>query len=816
MGRSDLMKIAVVAPSPVPFTIGGLEGLATGLGYSINKYTKHQCELIKLPSRELTFWDLIDSYQYFYNLDLSHFDLVISLKYPAWMVQHNNHICYMAHKLRGLYDTYAGNTNVNHNIDNKTVKEILNIVHEHEYSDNKLIKLFGLLDDLRTVDEGSIIDLLIFPGPFIREIVHFMDNVALSKNKINKFFSISDTVKNRFDYFPVNTNVETIYVPPSITDFQCNNYDYLFTISRLDSPKRIDLLIDSMKYVPSSIKLKIAGTGPQEKHLKKLAKDDSRIEFLGFVNDAELIGLYANALAVLYTPYQEDLGLITIEAMMSKKPVITTTDSGGPLEFVKDFETGFVTETKPQSIAEKINYLVDNVNVARQMGQNGYEIVKNITWKNTVNRLLDTEIEIVKDENSLPPLHDKKKILVLATYSIFPPRGGGQHRLYNLYKNLAKQFDITVLSLVEFGKPHTDNYLENGLRTICIPQSEKHARLQWDVEKKLKLGLFDVLSIENAVYSTEYVENVKKFAQISDIIVCSHPYLFNLFEKEENGQIIVYEAHNVEFNLKKPYLTKAEQKNSLIDLVWDIEKRACEKSDMIFATSIEEKRTLSKLYDMTIEKIFVVPNGVDTKNITYFTKEEKNKQKQLLGLSNYTTVLFVGSWHPPNLEALEFITNKLAPKRKDCLFLIVGSINDYYKNQSLKIYPDNVLAFGVVSELEKIEIYKVADIAINPMISGSGTNLKMLDYMASGIPVISTPIGARGLETDNSVIISELENFNDNLNTIISGKINTEQTCNNARHMVEMFYDWGKINQIVAKSLNRFIRTYDTGFSDEL
>lgn len=800
------MKIAIVAPSPVPFTIGGLEGLATGLGYSINKYSEHQCELIKLPSRELTFWDLIDSYHHFYNLDLSHFELVISLKYPAWMVRHNNHICYMAHKLRGLYDTYAGNTNVDHDVDDNTVKEILYIVNESEYSDDNLIKLFSLLDDLRTVDERKIKDLLIFPGPFIRKIVHFMDNVALSRNKINKFFSISDTVKNRLDYFPVNANVETIYVPPSLRKFQCDDYDYLFTISRLDSPKRIDLLIDSMKYVPASIKLKIAGTGPQEKHLEKLAEDDSRIEFLGFVNDAELIGLYANALAVLYTPYQEDLGLITIEAMMSKKPVITTTDSGGPLEFVKDFETGFVTVTKPQSIAEKINYLVDNVNAARQMGEKGYEIVKNITWKNTVNRLLDTEIEIVKDKNSLAPFHDKKKILVLATYCIFPPRGGGQHRLYNLYKNLAKQFDITVLSLVEFGKTHTENYLENGLRTICIPQNEKHARLQWDIEKKLGLGLFDVLSIENAVYSTKYVKKVNEFAQSSDVIVCSHPYLFNTVKKENERQILVYEAHNVEYNLKKQYITNTKQGDKLRDLVWDIEKRACVDSDIIFSTSEEEKTTLSKLYEVSSDKIVVVPNGVDTSKVSFFTNEDKQKQKHLLDLSNYTTVLFVGSWHPPNLEALKFIVNKLAPKRKDCIFLIVGSINNYYKSQSLKKYPNNVLAFGVVSELEKMEIYKAADVAINPMISGSGTNLKMLDYMASGISIISTPIGARGLEIEDSVIICELEDFNEALNGIISGKTNTNNMRKNAKQIVDMFYDWGKISKYVGKIINECVK----------
>ena len=100
------MKIAIVGPSPVPFTVGGVENLLWGLNNWINENTAHNAELIKLPSKENSFWDLIDSYQVFSKLDLSHFDMVITGKYPAWMVKHDNHVCYMIHRLRGLYDTY--------------------------------------------------------------------------------------------------------------------------------------------------------------------------------------------------------------------------------------------------------------------------------------------------------------------------------------------------------------------------------------------------------------------------------------------------------------------------------------------------------------------------------------------------------------------------------------------------------------------------------------------------------------------------------------------------------------------------------------
>jgi len=77
---------------------------------------------------------------------------------------------------------------------------------------------------------------------------------------------------------------------------------------------------------------------------------------------------------------------------------------------------------------------------------------------------------------------------------------------------------------------------------------------------------FDVLCIENVVYSTEYVEKVKELLKKSNIIICSHPYLFNLIEKENEGQVIVYDAIDVEFIQKESYLNKSKN-NNLIDLI---------------------------------------------------------------------------------------------------------------------------------------------------------------------------------------------------------------------------------------------------------
>lgn len=98
--------IAIVSPSPVPFVNGGIENLTWSLAGYLNGAGDVHVELIKVPSPEYDFESLMTSYERFSLLDLTHFDSIISVKYPAWMVRHPDHRIYMAHCLRGLYDTY--------------------------------------------------------------------------------------------------------------------------------------------------------------------------------------------------------------------------------------------------------------------------------------------------------------------------------------------------------------------------------------------------------------------------------------------------------------------------------------------------------------------------------------------------------------------------------------------------------------------------------------------------------------------------------------------------------------------------------------
>lgn len=790
------MKIAVVGPSPVPYVFGGAEGLLWKLVESINDLTPNQAELIKMPVKERSFWELIDSYYRFFNMDLSHFDLIISTKYPSWMVSHDNHIVYMVHHLRGLFDTYHFFNEpkaVPPNLRAGLVDEIMMLTENAAASRETVKAVFQKLFQLKEEGPGHEEVLFKFPGPFIRALIHFFDGYALSPGRIKGYFSISENLTRRDDYFPKGVKVGVIHPPPKASGFYCNKYDYLFSISRLDSPKRIDILIESMRYVPHPIKFKIAGTGPEEARLKDLAANDERIEFLGFVNDKELADLYANSLGVLYIPYDEDYGLITIEAMKSKKPVITSSDSGGPLEFVKDSETGYIVPPDPKMLAEKINHIVAHPDEARIMGSQAFQVTQDITWERSVARLIGTDI-------AKP--HGRPRILVLSTYSCYPPRGGGQHRLYNLYSLLMRSFDVTMCSIIEVNKPYQNLLLENGLRQICVPQAREHAEAQWEVERHTELNLYDVCMIDLIEMSKDYVQKAKNLIDESDIIIFSHPYLFGLSKYVEKNKLIVYESHNIEYLLKKDYI----QNHVLLKRIMEIEKEACIKSDIIFTTSEEDKIGLIDIYSAYAEKIFVAPNGVDINKIQFINEDEKTRTKSLAGLLNHPTILFVGSWHPPNLEALEFIVDNLANKIDDCIILVVGSVRDYYL-QKHKTLPKNVMAFGTVDEEEKYEIYKLADIAVNPMFSGSGTNLKMLDYMSAGIPAISTEIGARGLRAADSkhVLICASDQIHEKIRDLLGNKDLRDKLRRSGRVHVEESYSWEKIAKNVEKALCKVI-----------
>jgi glycosyltransferase involved in cell wall biosynthesis len=179
--------------------------------------------------------------------------------------------------------------------------------------------------------------------------------------------------------------------PPAPLAYRCDEPgDYVFTVNRLAPEKRVDLLVEAVAVEPA-LRAVVAGEGPDRRRLERLAVDrglDGRVEFVGHVSDEELADLYAGCLGVFYAPVDEDFGMVPFEAFLSGKPVLTTTDAGGPLDVVRDGETGVVVAPEPAEVAHGLAWLRSHGEDARAYGARGREVAATVTWDACIERLL--------------------------------------------------------------------------------------------------------------------------------------------------------------------------------------------------------------------------------------------------------------------------------------------------------------------------------------------------------------------------------------------------------------------------------------------
>jgi len=210
-------------------------------------------------------------------------------------------------------------------------------------------------------------------------------------------FANSRNVAQRLKHFCDIDSTPLYHPPPSAEKFYCSDAeDYLFFPSRLCIPKRQELALEALALTRNPVRLCFAGTSDHPDYADKLQslarkhKVQKRVEWLGNISEEEKISRYAKALAIVYPPVDEDYGYVTLEAMLASKPVITCRDSGGPLEFVVDEETGLIAEPTPEGLAAAFDLVWGNREQARSLGQAGRERYAslNLTWENVVRKLL--------------------------------------------------------------------------------------------------------------------------------------------------------------------------------------------------------------------------------------------------------------------------------------------------------------------------------------------------------------------------------------------------------------------------------------------
>ena len=284
------------------------------------------------------------------------------------------------------------------------------------------------------------------------------------------------------------------------------------------------------------------------------------------------------------------------------------------------------------------------------------------------------------------------------------------------------------------------------LREIDVPLSPEH----FAAAERLKTQMGGKTVIDAAFHSQVslspgFREATRKHAAEADIVVISHPWCYPQIREVIDGrrQVLVYDAHNVESYLKFILLDDEGGRGSaIVRGLTEIEFQLCHEADVILSCSGEDRELFSKLYGSSVRKTRIVPNGVFATRIRPSDASARQRARRKLGIQRQRSVLFLGSHYQPNVDAALFITNQLARRLPEVQFLIAGGVSSALQGAPV---PANVRAFGVVDETTKEQLLHAADLALNPMFGGSGTALKMFDFMAAALPVVSTAVGARGI-----------------------------------------------------------------------
>lgn len=341
------MRIALVNTF-TPYIRGGAEIVVDDLEYQLRLYG-HEVINFRIPFPSSYENQLITTIESTRMLCFDEFDKVIAFKFPAYCIKHNTKVIWLFHQFRQIYDLW-----------------------ENEFS--------GMLG---------------LTGKALFEIIRIVDNENIPIS--HHVYTIGKEVSNRLMKY---NSIESEVLPPPLRNhnlYYSEKYsDYFYYPSRITSIKRQHLAIEAMKYVKSGARLLLTGNC-EDKYLgvlKKLIHENNlekKVDLRNeWISEEKKRKLFANSLGVIFLPFKEDYGLVTLEAAYSVKPLITCVDSGEPVEYVTNEETGYIVPPDPIEIASIMDKLYYSRILAEQLGQAFYaDILRHdINWDSTIGKLL--------------------------------------------------------------------------------------------------------------------------------------------------------------------------------------------------------------------------------------------------------------------------------------------------------------------------------------------------------------------------------------------------------------------------------------------
>ncbi len=383
---------------------------------------------------------------------------------------------------------------------------------------------------------------------------------------------------------------------------------------------------------------------------------------------------------------------------------------------------------------------------------------------------------------------EKYNILFIATdHNYFVNDNASFSRMYNnlLYFHNHKEFNVIVLQSSR-DRAREERNLKNGIITYYFKEL---------VVFNYNLFLFTDF---NPFYLYKILKIIKKHK--IDLFHIEYEYGLNILRLIRKTPIS-YNAYNVESiymnQVGQYYKTIPRVFRSLFSkYIFFLEKYALKLVNNINAVSYIDKKKIIEMYNVPKEKIIVSTFGYRTE-IFNNTRNQKEARERLKIKGDKFVVIFHTSYfsNDANKEATDIIRELIAPKvkDKDILLLLAGKMPSFQDRENLRF-------LGFVEDLNDF-IYS-ADIAIAPILRGSGIKTKIIDYLSGGIPVITTKKGAEGILMQNGVhgfiITGKIKNFIEKINFLKNHPKEIKEMKLNIRDLYYKYYNWDLILKKVA------------------
>ncbi|MHC4471506.1 MAG: glycosyltransferase [Planctomycetota bacterium] len=312
------------------------------------------------------------------------------------------------------------------------------------------------------------------------------------------------------------------------------------------------------------------------------------------------------------------------------------------------------------------------------------------------------------------------RLVVLSPFGVNPPRSGGHHAVLSPARCLAR--DGVEVHLFGLGVRRFEafRHFRSFIREVERNLTEERLISWWnwlDYAMRGRSGLPPLGAGRCLEKRASAV--LRRKCEEADVVQCESPWLFPF---AASYAPVVLVAHNCEADL----LPDGARGRAARPRVEEIEGRAWREADRVICLTSEDAGALASRYGE--REAAVVPLGVDTERIAPPERGERERARRELGVADRFVVLFTGAWHLPNRRAAERIKEWSRDADETALYVVAGSVGERAERTG------SYRATGTVPDLRPW--FAAADCCVNPVTEGSGANVKLLEYLACGLPVV--------------------------------------------------------------------------------